>query len=389
MKHQSQRSYLLIRAGGLLLLLLLVLSACSTSSSSRSYPSRTYVYQPQVNSPYHRPNYMYYGTYQPGWFIGSRYPGGYYGGGYGTMAYWPTYSYSNYAYAHYSNYYYPYYDYSNSFYYRPVYGYGYGYNPYSRHSNYGYTPYYGGSHSYQPPGNQQYPPQSRPDPVVIPREQRGRRGPSEDYSDEIAERQRQSELRQPERRSTTVVTEPQGMSRSVSASPAQNGDQGMVITSRSERKVQRSRLEPVVTQPGDGSVSEQNSRQKFSNQTPAQPENSAMPVTRIDRTRAYGTTRTDSANIRPVDSSNGSPRHDGYSSPRRMEQAPSRTAPAYQQPTPRNEPAYQPSSSRSESPARSEPSYQQQIDSSNVIPEADRRQHRDVERDSERDQQHD
>jgi hypothetical protein len=55
---------------------------------------------------------------------------------------------------------------------------------------------------------------------------------------------------------------------------------------------------------------------------------------------------------------------------RPVQQAPVRTAPVYQQP-----------------PARSEPTYQQQLNSSNVIPRADRRQHRDSERDIDRENQ--
>ncbi len=332
MKRLAQRFYPDIRSSGLLLLILLGLSACSTYGPSHNYPPRSYVYQPGVGSPYH-PGYSYYDSYQPGWSVGSRYPGSYYGAGYGPMAYWPTYSYSNHYYTHYSSSYYPYYDYSNSYYYRPVYGYG--YNPYYRHGNYSYRPYYGGSHSYRPPGNQDYPSQNHPDPqpnrpapVVIPRDQRGRRTPGGDYGNEIVERPRQPDARQPDRRSVTVVTEPRGMSRSVSASPAQRGhqgsDQGMVVSNRSERKVQNSRLHSVVSpsvvsQPGDGAVSYQGSSHQSLDQIPAQP---------------------------------------------------ARNFPAYQQPPAHNEPA-----------TADQPSYQQPLNSGNVIPRAGRRQHRDSETD--------
>src|SRR5690606_39176299 len=115
--------------------------------------------------------------------------------------------------------------------------------------------------SYRPQGKQERPSQARPDPVIVPRGQRGDRGPRErgpnnrgafdGNNDEIAERQ-QRETRQPESRSTTVVTQTQGITRSVSVAPTQSGDQGMVVSSRSDRKIQRSRLEPVAVQPDKG-----------------------------------------------------------------------------------------------------------------------------------------
>ncbi len=368
-------------------MLLMFLAACSTYSPSRGYPSRSYSYQPQ-NSPYHsghgyyQQNY-YYGSYQPGWFVGVGYPGAYYGGwGYGPVAYWPTYSY-----AYYRNSYYPYYDpwyYSHPSYYRNSYGYGSGHY-------YGNRPYYGGTHSYRPPGHHGQPNQNRPDPVVIPPGQRGRRGGAEDYNDRVAERLRQNETRQPDRRSTTVVTEEQGMSRSVSLAPTQDGDQGMTISSRSERKIRPSRLEPIGIQPED-TDSNQSSRQRAYGTAPVQPADSAMPVTSIRGSRNYGSDASPprgSVNMAPaVPDRNLSPRP-ANSAPVRIEVPPTHSEHIYRQAPPRDEPAYEPPAPRSEpvyqQPApRSEPNYQQQLDSRQVEQRDDRRRQRDPERDQER-----
>jgi hypothetical protein len=232
----------------LTLLLALLLSACASYSAGGYYSTAGYYSQP--NSVYYHRPYTYYGRYQPGWFVaGPYFPGNYWG--YGGMVYWPTYSssyyFSNHFYGggHYGRNY-PYWDpwYSGyGGYYRPVYGPYYGYGGGYWHGSYGGRPYPGNSHSYRPPGHQDY---QRPDPVVIPRDQRGDYGAPGGYSDGIDYRQRQRELRQPERRSATVVTERDGMSRSVIVAPVADGSSGMVVSSRAERKAQPSRLHPAT-----------------------------------------------------------------------------------------------------------------------------------------------
>lgn len=248
MKIRSGKSLLM----GLLILFLL--SACSSYSPSRHYPHSSYSYQ--ATAGYYYPNYVYYGAYRPGWFsAGPYFPGNYWVSG--AMVYWPTYS-SPYYYS--NNYYGRYYPYSDAWFYpysrHSRVGYGHYYRPYYG-SYYGYgaghggwyrpspgRPYYGGSHSYRPPGGQHNNP--RPDPVVIPRGERGGRAPGAGYSDRVDESLRQRHQYQPERRSATVVVEREGMSRSVGVAPGNDGSQGMVVSNRNERKIQPSRLHPTA-----------------------------------------------------------------------------------------------------------------------------------------------
>ncbi len=424
-------------------LLALLVSACASYSHSHNYPPRSYAYQPraayyQPNYQHYPPNYAYYGSYQPGWFINMGYGGGFYGSGYygggfygsgyygggfygsgyygggfygGPAPYWPTYSFTYYQPSYY--YAYPYYDpwyYSYSGYKRNYYGYGHGYGwgaPYGSGHRYGYGyanrsyygPYYGASHAYRPPG-QQSGPQQRPDPVVVPRDQRGRRGYDQGYRGDVAERPHQQGTRQLERRSATVVTEQQGISQSVSLVPGNHGDQGMVVSSRSERKIQPSRLHPVAAQP-DGAAGAVTAREKTYGRNPARPEQPAQPVISISSISGYespqtgtmGNTQLQPGRVpgqtadRSVDRSTNQragrniERSSGYAPPGQADQQTvSRSAPGRQQYAPAPAvPAY------TQQPAqRSEPSYQQKLESSNVIPRADRRQQRDSGRDQER-----
>jgi hypothetical protein len=267
----------------LLPLLALLVSACTTYSHSPSYPSRGYSYQ-QRAAYYYPPNYVYYGSYQPGWFVSMGFGGGYYGGGFhgswgygspfGSPApYWPTYAVPyyqpryRYAYSYYDPWYYSWAGYHPAYYgfgygspywpgYRQGYGHGY-YKPYGGGhyggGNYGGRPYQGGTHTYRPPNYpqpdyQQPGRDQRPDPVVIPRDQRGRRSLDPGYREQrgnVAQRPYPQETRPAELRSTTVVTEQQGMTRSVSVAPGGRGEQGMVVSNRGEQKVRQSRMHPV------------------------------------------------------------------------------------------------------------------------------------------------
>jgi len=334
---------------------LLLLSACSTSGTSSGYPysARNYSYYPQsypqtANHSYYPQGY-YYGNYQPGWFVVSGYSGGYYPGfGYGPVAYWPTYSSSYYRHS-----YYPYYDpwyYSYSSYYRRPFGYGSGYHPgygpggYYPGNPYYNRPYYGGSNSYRPPAQQPPPNQDRPDPVVIPPDQRGRWGAGGGYNDRVDDGLREREIHQPDRRSATVVSEERDMSRSVIVAPGQNGDQGMTITNRSERKERPSRLQPVEI-PNDGSASQQ-SISSLPRSYSTLPDRSAapeMPTTNRRREQVYRQTE---------------PR---YEPGQRQQPAPVQ-APGYQQPA-----------------AVQAPVYNQQLGPANQSPEFERRPQRDPE----------
>ncbi len=258
MKHTSlsiRRSFRIAVLIPISILALLLLSACASHGPNPHYSAHGY-YSVSSGAYYHRP-YTYYGSYQPGWFVaGPYFPGNYWG--LGAMVYWPTYSssyyYSNHYYGggYYQGRYYPYSDpwyYSYGGHYRNVYGHYYGpwngpyYGPYyGMGYSYG-RPHYGNSHSYRPPGRQDY---QRPDPVVIPVNQRGPYGAAGGYSDEIDERQRRRESRQPDRRSATVVTERQGMANTISIAPGGSTNSGMVVSSRNERKTQPSRLHPVA-----------------------------------------------------------------------------------------------------------------------------------------------
>jgi hypothetical protein len=287
----------------LLALLVLILSACTTYSHTHTSPGRSYAYQPRA-SYYYPPNYLYYGSYRPGWSVGVGFGSGYYGGGvygswsfggtwgspYGWAApYWPTYAVPyyqpryRYAYGYHDPWYYTWpgfqvglYGYGYASPHWPGYRYGYGhgyYNPYGS-GYYGGRPYYGGSNGYRSPTNQQpgqQPGYQRPDPVTIPRDQRGRREWDRDngyYARDYqrgdyqgrnyqgrdgqavgAPRPQPQEAPPAELRSTTVVTEQRGMSRSVSVAPGSGGEQGMVVSNRGEQKVRQSRMHPVVAPP--------------------------------------------------------------------------------------------------------------------------------------------
>jgi len=382
LKHFSNRGLRpLIGFAGLLVFLML--QGCSTYSSSRGYSASSYAYQPQVayhpSHGYYSHRYYgrpYYGNYQPGWFISAGFPGSYYGDwGYAPLAYWPSYSHGYYRHS-----FYPYFDpwyYSYSSRYRNHYGnpYGYGYGAGYRYDNrYGIRPYYGSNQSYRPPGNSQPPANSRPDPVVIPPGQRGRRGASDDFNERVDEALRQRETHQTGRRSVTVVNEEQAMSRSIGLAPTQAGDQGMTISSRDERKVRESRLEPVGT---PAIVVQPDAAQNH-----GLGAYSTEPVQR-------------SATVIPVRSGRSSR---GYQSPTeavRTAPAPqNRTVLPQQQPAPvavpqaRTEPVYRQAPARAPNQPQPQPRnaqvYQQQQDSSNVTPRANRRHSRDTVRERDR-----
>ncbi len=378
----------LILSGGLLILLFL--QACSTYSSSRGYPGRNYSYQTH-SSAYHPGHgyyddryygHSYYGSYQPGWFISAGSPGAYEAWGYAPLGYWPSYSHAYYRHSYYP-YYDPWYSYSRHYgygHYRNPYGYRYGHGSGYRYGNsyghpYGNWPYHRNTHSYRPPGQHQ-PAENRPDPVVIPPSERGRRGASGEFNQRVDEGLRQREIHQAGRRSATVVNEEQGLSRSTGLAPTQAGDQGMTISNRNDRKVRASRLEPVgaqiITLQPNGA---QNGEQSAYSTQPAQ---RSAPTAGI-----------------PIDSRRSSR---GYQSPRET----LRTSPAAQDrsalrhgaapvavPPMRNEPVYRQAPAGQEPPTQQpyqqqSPAYQQRLDSSNVIPRADRRQQRDTEEERER-----
>lgn len=368
----------------LLPLLALLVSACSTYSHTHSYPPRGYSYQPgPAYYQQYPPNYVYYGSYQPGWSINVGMGGGYYGGGYYSNSsygspygwgapYWPTYSYGYYRPSYY--YAYPYYDpwyYSYSGYYsgygRGHYGHGYG-SPYG--SGYGHSnrPYYGGSHGYRPPGQQPIT-QQPPDRVVIPRDQRGRRG-------DVAEHPHQRYNEPRDRRSTTVVSEQEGLTRSVTVAPGSSGDQGMVVTSSSERKVQPNRLHPVAIQP-DGSVGTVTAREKTYGRNPGRSEQPIQPLTRISTVSGQESPQPGrmSRQGRDMDTERNTQRSSGYTPPGHASQAINPDAAGRQQyavPT-RQAPAF---TQQPEAP-RSQPSYQQNLDSSSVAPREERQPQRD------------
>jgi hypothetical protein len=350
------------------LVCLLLVSACSSHSHHRGHG-----YQPTA-SPY-PPNHSYsyrgysgpayYATYYPGWSLGAYYPGSYYSNAwpYGPMVYWPTYNY----YYH-SSWNYPYYDpwyYSRSAYFGRPYGYG----------RYGYWPQYGGSHSYRPPSSRNDPLANRPPAVVIPPGQRGRRGASGDYSDDVARGVGERDSRQPERRSSTVVTERQGMSRSVVVAPSgANGDQGMVISNRADRKVSRSRLEPVVLPApvtAETSVSAQstgtavpisskNSKQRWSTGRTVPSPVTAEPSNTIGSSRSQWSRAPNGAVAGQSNTRNRqAPQAPAMPSYNQAPQAPA--MPSYNQAPARIEPAQ--NQRPAPQPQRNEPSYQYRTDS--------------------------
>lgn len=401
---------LLFLAGGLLLMVFL--QACSTYSSTRESPTRTYSYQPRVS--YHESDHgyysnYYYGRYQPGWFISAGYAGAYSGaGGYAPLAYWPSYSPVYYRNA-YDAYYDPwYYSYSRNSGYPYSYGSGYGAgyrygNPYSRSPYYGSRPYYGNIRSYRPPGENQQPGQNRPDPVLIPPDQRGLRGASDEDNQRVTVGLRQREAHQPDRRSVAVVNEERDMSRSVGLAPTQAGDQGMTISNRSERKVRASRLEPVGTQiidyqtidhQPDQAYGVQNGKQRANNTQPVQLPAPAIPIRSGRGSRSYQSP-TDEA-VRAAPAMQNRPASPQATLP--IVVPPARSETVYRQaPAPKELPSQQPNQQSDRQPnrqnyqqqpaPRNAPDVHQRLDSSNVRPTADRRQVRETERERERERQ--
>jgi len=387
------------------LLLLLLAQACSTYSPSHGYPTSTYAYPPQGIAYYPSHGYYshrYYGTFQPGWFIGSGYSGAYYGTWvYASPVYWPSHSHYSYRHA-----FYPYYDpwyYSYTRPYRSPYGYRYGYgygNPYGGHPYYGSNPYYGHSQTYRPPGQNQPPTQSRPDPVVIPPGQRGRRGASEDFNEQIDQGLRQRETYQPDRRAVTVVEEEQDLSRSVGVAPTQAGDQGITISSRSERKIRESRLQPVgdqtmVVQPG---AAENNRQRNYSNiaEQPTTPVTPDIPANSGRRYRSYdspsrGYEPPADATERTAPAAQYRPPSRQISSPAEPMAVPSANVESvYRQAPPRQQPAnrqpYQQPASRQpfqQPQPLNAPAYQQGPASGGITPEPDLRQPPEAERERE------
>jgi len=442
MKGFNYFSYLnlrkLILSGGLLMLLMT--QACTTYSPARGYSTSGYSYQPQgsayypgngyYNSAYYGNGYYgnsyygnsYYGNYRPGWFISAGHPGAYYGGwGYAPFAYWPSYSYAQYRHAYLRHAYYPYHDpwyysysspYRNNHYRHPYgYGYGAGYRYGDPWGNYYGSPYgnsyYGNTHSYRPPGQyqppadnrpdpvvippsqpgeNQQPIQNRPDPVVIPPSQRGRRGAVDEYNERVGAGLRPRETQNPDRRSVTVVNEEQDLSRSTGLTPGQAGDQGMTISSRNERKVRESRLEPVGAQTIDAQPNRsQNNEQRAYSAQPIQRPAQGIPINSGRSSRAYQSP-TETVRTAPAGQERADSRQIAEPvavQPMRGEQI-YRQAPASQAPR-REQPLQQPRQQPYQQPAapRNEPGYQQQLDSSNVEPRADRRRPRDTERERE------
>ncbi|HET6564394.1 MAG TPA: hypothetical protein VFG52_03180, partial [Xanthomonadales bacterium] len=82
----------------MLLLALVVVSGCASYSTSSGHSTHGYYYQ--AGGAYYPSRHVYYGAYQPGWFVAAPYyPGNYWG--YGAMVYWPTYASSYYYRSHY------------------------------------------------------------------------------------------------------------------------------------------------------------------------------------------------------------------------------------------------------------------------------------------------
>ena len=285
------------RPGQLILVLLAfgLLSACASSGHSSHHRQQSYASS-------HYPGYpqsyrTYYGRYPSGWFAGAPYPGIYFRPnfypGFGYAGYWPGYA-NSYGY---QNYYYPYYDpwyYSQSSWHRYSHYYGYpGYRGYGNGYGYGHAPYYGSSHSYRPPGSNQAPAYGeRPAPRVIPPQERGNRrgggGPSDDYNDPVDAGASYRETHVLDRRSSTTIVEQQGMSRSVSVAPGSGtADQGMVVTSRSDRKIAPSRLEPVSVSPADSSPVPLPRQSRRAESVTAAPSVSLAPTTSVQPSRGY------------------------------------------------------------------------------------------------------
>jgi hypothetical protein len=187
------------------------------------------------------------------------------------------------------------------------------------------------------------------------------------YRGDVAERPQQPDYRQPERRSATVVTEPQGMSRSVSVAPGNNGSQGMVVSSKNERKEQPNRLHSVSIQQPDSvsNASVAPPRERGYRRNPVSPQQPAQPVTRINNISGYA------APGQAPQVPGGNSVNPQFNSPARSASA--RTAPARETSAYPQQPAQ-----------RAEPVYQQSLNSSNVIPRAERRQSRDSERQEDR-----
>lgn len=388
MKHHGLLLFHRIRGRSLPLLailLSLVLSACSSYAPTRSYPASHYSYP--ASARYYQSNYSYYGAYQPGWFVMAPYfPGNYWGTG--GMVYWPTYSssyyYRNQYYGRHQPYFDPwYYPFAGQYrrpyghYYGPYYGgvYGAGYWPSAG------RPYYGSSYSYRPPGRPEDP---RPDPVVIPPGDRGGNGPGEGYNDAVDDALRQRDRYQPERRSATVVVEREGMTQSVGVAPGQDGQQGMVISNRSERKIQPDRMHPVPAEQSAvpayreqivaptvaPSIGEQQpGKYTTRSRIPRQPAATVMPTTRN--------------NVEPVNTSPGrNYRTMGSPAINSAVVTPAQGASAQvSRGATRSNPA--PTASQPNSPAPAS-AFQPRPEPDNAVPRAERRQYREVERGQER-----